>query len=180
MNPLLALLGNRLRRVDVCRVRMAGGVQLILPRPIGKGSQMESNMKARSIRMIVLPAILALSVAVSSPSWAGNSTLPMKNGPVITAKEARALIGTATKAKDHLKLARYFNQEADQFEAEARDHDEMIEAYRKSTNSATGKTPGGVGTIEHCEFLAKSSREMAKALREMAAAHEEMAKQPAK
>ena len=104
----------------------------------------------------------------------------MKNGPEMTAKEARTLIATANTAKEHLKLARYFNEQGDQNETEARDHDEMIEAYRKNPTTRAEKTPGGVGTIEHCEFFAKSNREMAKALREMAATHDAMAKEAGK
>jgi hypothetical protein len=104
----------------------------------------------------------------------------MKNGLIMTAKEAKALIATASTPKDHLKLAKYFNQQADQFEVEARDHDEMIEAYRKNPTTRAEKNPGGVGTIEHCAFLAKSNREMSKALHEMATAHDEMAKEAGK
>ena len=136
-------------------------------------------MKSRSIRMTVLTALLALFVAASLPAWASDPH-QMKNGPLLTAKEAKALIATAKTAKEHLKLAQYFNQQGDRYEAEARDHDEMIEAYRKNPTTRAEKTPGGVGTIEHCEFFAKSNREMAKALREMAAAHEAMAKEAAK
>ena len=136
-------------------------------------------MRSRSIGMAVLSAMLVLFVAASRPSWASDPH-QMKNGPTLTAKEAKALIATAKTAKEHLKLAQYFNQQADRYEAEARDHDEMIEAYRKNPTTRGEKTPGGVGTIEHCEFFAKSNREMAKALHEMAAAHEEMAREAAK
>ena len=138
-------------------------------------------MKSRTIitiRMAVLSAALALFAAASLPSWAAGSA-PM-NGPAMTAKEARTLAATARTAEEHLKLARYFNEQGDQNEAEARGHDEMIEAYRNNPTTRAEKTPGGVGTIAHCEFVAKSNREMAKALREMAATHEEMARAPAK
>lgn len=133
-------------------------------------------MKSRSIRIAAISAIFTLFLAASLPSWAGDRA-PMKNGPILTAKEAKALIATAKTAKDHLKLARYFNQQAEQYEAEARDHVEMEEAYRKNP---LPKNLGGVGPIAHCEFLIKSNREMAKAAREMAAAHEEMAKEATK
>lgn len=136
-------------------------------------------MKSRTFGIVALSAALALFIAASLPSWAGDKA-PMKNGPTMTAKEAKALIATAKTAKEHLKLAQYFNQQGERYEAEARDHDEMIQAYRKNPTSRAEKTPGGVGTIEHCQFFAKSNREMAKALREMAAAHEEMAKEAAK
>jgi hypothetical protein len=134
-------------------------------------------MKSRSIGMATLLGMAALFVAASLPSWARDSKAPMKNGPAITAKEVKALIATAKTAKEHQRIALYFNQQADQFEVDAKDHDEMMEAYRKNPTTRAEKTPGGVGTIEHCEFLAKSDREMAKASREMAATHEEMAKE---
>jgi hypothetical protein len=50
----------------------------------------------------------------------------MNNGLVMAAKEARALIATAEKPREHLKLAAYFNQQADGYDAQARDHEEMI------------------------------------------------------
>jgi hypothetical protein len=117
--------------------------------------------------MAVLATTLALFIAASSPLWAADRP-PMKNGPILTAKEATALVAMAKTAKDHQKLARYFNQQADQSEAEAKDYEAMIEAYRKS--------PGGGRMIERCESLAKSNREMASAFREMAAGYAGTAK----
>ena len=136
-------------------------------------------MKTKSVRISIMSAILTLFAAASLPSWASDRPI-MKDGPVMTAKEAKALAITANTAQDHLKLARYFNQEAGRFEAEAIEHDEMIEAYRKNPAPWASKNPGSVRTIEHCQFLAKSNREMAKAFREMAANHEAMAKGEAK
>jgi len=136
-------------------------------------------MKSRSIETALLSVMLTLFVAAALPSWASDRP-PMKNGPILTAKEAKALIASAKTAKEHLKLAKYFSQQAEDFEADAKDHDEMLEAYRKSQALGANAAPGGVGTIEHCDFLAKSDRDMARALREMAAAHEAMAKEAGK
>ena len=134
-------------------------------------------MKLRSIRMAALSAMLVLFVGASLPSRAADSHPPMKNGPIMTAKEARELIATAKTAKDHLKLARYFNEEAVQYEVEAKTHEEMEAAYRANP---LPKNLGGSGPIYHCELLIKSNREMASAAREMAAAHEGMANEVAK
>jgi hypothetical protein len=119
------------------------------------------------IRIAVLSAMLSVFVGESIPSLIA-SEKPAK----LTLKDVKALIGTAKTPTDHRRLVWYFNHEAEKYEAEARDHEEMIEVYRK--------TPRGVRTIEHCEYLAKLNREMAHALREMAAAHEEMAKEASK
>jgi hypothetical protein len=136
-------------------------------------------MKSRSIKTAILALMLTLLAATALPSWASDRP-PMKNGPILTANEAKALIATAKTAREHLKLSKYFSQQAEEFEADAKDHDEMTEAYRKSQTLGANAAPGGVGTIEHCEFLAKSDRDMAKALRDMAAAHKEMAKEAGK
>ncbi len=124
------------------------------------------TMATRSVGMAILSATLALFVFTPLPSLASDRP-PMKNGPSLTEKDALALIATAKTAKDHRKLAKYFNQEADQSEAAAKYHDQMIEAYRKA--------PGSDRMVEHCESLAKSNRDVAKAFREMATGHEEMA-----
>ena len=129
-------------------------------------------MRPRFIRTATLSLLALFVPALSSAS----DRDPMKNGPTLTAKEANRLIEAAKTAMDHLKLAPYFNQQADQYEADARDHDAMIEAYRKNPTPWAIKTPRGVRTIEHCEYLAKSDRERAKALREMASAHEAIAR----
>lgn len=130
-------------------------------------------MKLRPIGMALLSATLALLVGASMPSWAAS-----EKPPKLALKDVKALIASAKTPAEHLRLAWYFNHEAEKYEAEARDHDEMIDVYRMNPRAA--KTPGGVGTIEHCEFLAKLNREMARTLREMAAAHEEMAEEARK
>lgn len=94
----------------------------------------------------------------------------------LTSKEAKTLVLTAKTPADHMRLAGYFKAEADRFEAEAKEHEEMAEAYR---NNPLPKNLQGPGTISHCEILVKSGREMAKAARELAAAHEQMAKDAA-
>ncbi len=96
----------------------------------------------------------------------------------LSKKEVVALIETAKTPEDHLQLARYYKAEADRLEAEAKDHEELAAAYRKSTMSqaAAMKNPMAPNTAAHCEYFAKSVREAASAAREMAASHEQMAK----
>ena len=77
-------------------------------------------MKLQAIRTSSMSAILTLFVASSLPSWASDAPL-MKDGPVMTAKEAKTLVTTATTKKDHKKLAQYFSQRAGHFEAEAKE-----------------------------------------------------------
>ncbi len=126
-------------------------------------------MKAHSSRLALLAAMCTLFIGVTLPSFAGSEKLS-----TLTAQDVKALIATAKTPEQHLQIAQYFNQEAQRYESEAKDHQEMIQAYRQNP---LPKNLRGPGAIFHCEFLAKSDREMAKTLRDMAAAHEQMAKE---
>lgn len=95
----------------------------------------------------------------------------------LTKKDVKALVATAKTPEDHMKLARYFRQEADRLEADAKEHDELAQEYRKNPSPMAMKVPMSGRSAEHCEYFAKSAREAAKAARELAASHEEMAKQ---
>lgn len=95
----------------------------------------------------------------------------------LTKKEVKALVANAKTPEDHMKLARHFKQEADRLEAEAKEHDELAQEYRRSPSAMAMKMPMSGRSAEHCEYFAKSTREAAKAARELAAAHEQMAKE---
>lgn len=101
-----------------------------------------------------------------------------------TNKRVKALIAGAKAPEDHLKLAAYFNQEADRLDADAKGHADLAEVYRQNPNTTGGGKQSGTGSIfrtaEHCDSAAKSLREAAKSLRGLAADHEQMAKDIAK
>jgi hypothetical protein len=127
-------------------------------------------MKAHTFKVALLSVTLALFVGMPLTSWAAGDKLP-----VLTAKDVKALIATAKTPEQHLRVASYFRHEAEKYEAEAKDHVEMEEAYRQ--NPLPKNIGGGSGPISHCEILAKSSQQMATTARELAAEHEQMAKE---
>ncbi len=122
-------------------------------------------------------ALIALAAALLVTGQNANAAQPKH----LSKKEVVALIATAKSPADHSRLAQYYKAEADRLEVEAKDHDELAAAYRKSTTSqaAAMKTPNAPNTAAHCEYFAKSVREAANAAREMSAAHEQMAKDAA-
>ena len=52
--------------------------------------------------------------------------------PSLSKKEVKALIASAKTKEDQLKLADFYKAETVRLEAEAKDHDEMAEMYRKN------------------------------------------------
>jgi len=125
------------------------------------------NSSWTSVALIAIAAALLVTVQDASAAQPKH----------LSKKEVVALITTAKSPEDHLRLAR----EADRLEVEAKDHDELAAAYRKSSTwqASAAKGPMRPDTPAHCEYFAKSVREAANAAREMAAEHEQMAKDAA-
>jgi hypothetical protein len=95
--------------------------------------------------------------------------------PSLSKKEVKALIASAKTKEDHLKLADYYKGETARLEAEATDHDEMAEMYRKNPTPLAVKHPEAIGE-GHCKEIARRFRESTTKTQELAAMHEEMAK----
>jgi hypothetical protein len=95
--------------------------------------------------------------------------------PSLSKKEVKALIASAKTKEDHLKLAEYYKSEVVRLQAEAEDHDEMAEMYRKNPTPMAVKHPEAIGE-GHCKEIARRFRESASKTQELATTHEEMAK----
>jgi hypothetical protein len=102
--------------------------------------------------LIALVGLFTLFVASGSQASAAE---PKR----LTNKEIKTPIATAKTPEDHMRLARHFTAEADRLEAESKEHQELTEAYSKSSMSQAMamKNPMGPRTAEHCQHLAKSS-----------------------
>ncbi len=95
--------------------------------------------------------------------------------PSLSKKEVKALISSAKTKEDHLKLAEFYKTEVARLQAEATDHDEMAEMYRKNPTPLAVKHPEAIGE-GHCKEIARRFRESASKAQELATMHEEMAK----
>ncbi len=95
--------------------------------------------------------------------------------PSLSRKEVKALIASAKTKEDHLKLAEFYKTEVARPQAEATDHDEMAEMYRKNPSPMAVKHPEAIGE-GHCKEIARRFRESASKAQELATMHEEMAK----
>jgi len=94
--------------------------------------------------------------------------------PSLSKKEVKALIASAKTKEDQLKLADFYKAETVRLEAEAKDHDEMAEMYRKNPTPMAVKHPEAIGE-GHCHEMARRYREAAAKAQELAAMHEQLA-----
>jgi hypothetical protein len=72
--------------------------------------------------------------------------------PPLSKKEVKALIASAKTKEDQLKLADFCKAETVRLEAEAKDHDEMAEMYRKNPTPMAVKHPEAIGE-GHCHEM---------------------------
>ena len=93
----------------------------------------------------------------------------------LTKKELKAAITNAKTPEDHQRIAAYYQKQADNMLAEAKQHDELAALYAKSPNPLAVR----VGkSAEHCKYFAEYARKAAQQDQELAKMHEDMAKQP--
>lgn len=117
----------------------------------------------RSFAIGVFSLALAGGFGTSSVR-ASNETDPL------TKQEVKQLIKTAKTPEDHMKLAHYYQYEADKFKSEAEEHKEMSAEY------AGRPLPKGYPMSEHCNDLSGYLTRASEKAERLAAMHEEMAK----
>lgn len=106
-----------------------------------------------------------------SPTYR-RSTAPAAVAQGLTKKEVNRLAATAETREDHLKLAGYYEDQADKLDAQATGYEEAAATYRSGPNVKNLIAPTTAGRYE---FFAKRSREEARSNRALATSHEQMA-----
>jgi hypothetical protein len=98
----------------------------------------------------------------------------------LSKQELKILIVSAKTAQDHERLAKHFDAEADQLDAESNDHQAMVAQYKANPTIDEVKHPMSGRTAGHCQYFADDLHKAAKQARELAADHRDMAKQAPK
>ncbi|NIT14265.1 MAG: hypothetical protein GTN99_08525 [Candidatus Dadabacteria bacterium] len=96
----------------------------------------------------------------------------VKGIPTVSAEsdDITTLIQTANTPEDHMKIAEYYNKQAENMDQMVKMHESMGEAYSKRSKPMKGMT-------NHCAKLSTDSKKSAEQYREMAQEHEQMAHQ---
>ena len=128
-------------------------------------------MSTFSSRIVVAFSVIALAVSAG----AAIAAQARKSTDLLTSKQVKELVATATTPADHLKLSKHFTALAAKYEAQANEHAAEAQAYRKNPTFMESKNPSGPGTAAHCDRFAELTRQAAKEARELASAHEHMA-----
>lgn len=128
---------------------------------------MKSRTIALAIASVIVLTVSILSVSAQDhPAAMGSNT----SNTHLTRAEVKALIANAKTPKDHLQLAAYFRNEAQEAEMMAENHEAMMTGYE--ANPIAGTTT----ELEmHCKEFTDMARKAAAADQEMAKEHEAIA-----
>ncbi len=122
----------------------------------------------RSLGILAIVLVIMLSAV-----WQV-STAQQHKPEKLSKQQLLSLIASAKTPAEHRRVAEYYHATAQDYLAQAKEHAEMAEAYKK--NPMTSSSKFATGTVDHCEYFAQSFKEMATKMQELADMHEQMAK----
>ena len=123
------------------------------------------------MKRLLKVALLFVAIAV-----AVTQTGSAQSEQHLSKKELRALIAGAKTKADHERLAVYYRSETKRILAEAKEHEEMAEAYHRNPPMLASKHPMAIGE-GHCRYIAERLKEAADKTQALAAMHEKLAQE---
>lgn len=122
----------------------------------------------RTLSILSLLIVLIATVHGQTPS------APQQLEEKLTKQQLNALIATAQTPEEHLRISRFYERQAQDYLAQAQDHEAMLASYKSNSTLSTNKNYAS--TIGHCEYFVKTFRQMAAKSSELARLHAQMAK----
>lgn len=119
-------------------------------------------------------SILTLMIVLATMSYGQAPSTAQGQPEKLNKQQLNSLIATAQTPEEHLRIAKYFDSQAQDYLAQAKEHEAMIASYKANSSLSTNKNYAS--TIGHCEYFVKTFRQMAAKSIELARLHTQMAK----
>lgn len=129
-------------------------------------------MKTLRLTAMIAAAIVALTLVSVTPAYSASGD----KESVISKKELKVLLKTASEPADHRKIAEYYRHEAKNLARRAKEHEEMGAMYQKNPLPYEGKFSYGTVGLSHCRKFAELDAQEVKEAEALAALHDDMAK----
>lgn len=119
-------------------------------------------------RTIVILSSVLVALAVLT------STLQAQTSPEkLSKQQLNTLIATAKTPAEHTRIAQYYSAKATDYLAQAKEHEQMVAAYKANSSLSTNKNQAS--TISHCEYFVTTFQALAANSQQLATLHERMA-----
>ena len=119
-------------------------------------------------------SVLALTLLMTVAALAQTPSTPKEKPEHLSKQQLKALIATAKTPAEHERIATYYHEQAQDYLAQSKEHEEMLKAYKQNNSLSNSKSRAG--TIDHCQYFVEKFEEMSTKSQELAKLHEEMAK----
>jgi Tfp pilus assembly protein FimT len=119
-------------------------------------------------------AILSLVLALTAAAFAQAAPAQQLKPEHLSKQQLNTLIATARTPAEHQRIAQYYEAKAQDYLAQAREHEQMVAAYKANSSLSTDKNRAS--TIGHCEYFVQTFKELAVKSQELAQLHEQMAR----
>ncbi len=118
--------------------------------------------------------VLAIVLALTLPSFGQTSTMHQHMDEKLSKQQLLSLIATAKTPAEHRRVAEYYHAKAQDYLAQANEHEQMVAAYKANPSLSTEKNRAS--TIGHCEYFVQTFKDLAAKSQELAQLHEQMSK----
>jgi hypothetical protein len=126
-------------------------------------------------RTVSILSILSLAFVMTVTALAQMPSAQASKPEHLSKHQLNTLIATAKTPAEHLRIAQYYQAKAQEYLAEAKEHEEMLAAYKANPTLSTDKNRAS--TIGHCEYFVQTFKDLAAKSQELAQLHEQMAKE---
>jgi hypothetical protein len=120
-------------------------------------------------------AILSLVFVLTVAAFAQAAPALQPKPEHLSKQQLNTLIATAKTPAEHRRIAQYYQAKAQDYLAQAKEHEAMVAAYK--ANSSLSNDKNQASTISHCEYFVTTFKALADNSQEMATLHERMAQE---
>ncbi len=106
------------------------------------------------------------------------TSISQEKAEKLSKQQLLSLISTAKTPAEHLRISKYYQEKAQDYLAQAKEHEQMLAAYK--ANSSLSNEKNRASTIGHCEYFVQTFKDLAAKSQELAQLHEQMAKEAEK
>lgn len=132
------------------------------------------KMKIAIGLLLLVIGALGVSAYVTVTAHTQTASAPQPKPEHLSMRQLNTLIATAKTPAEHRRIAQYYQAKAQDYLNQAKEHEEMLAAYKANPTLSTEKNRAS--TIGHCEYYVQTFRDLATKTQELAQFHEQMAK----
>ena len=117
-------------------------------------------------------SILSLAFVITVAGFGQTASAQQTKPEHFSKRQLNTLIASAKTPAEHQRIAQYYQAKAQDYLAQAKEHEQMLTAYNANPSIGGKARPF---LVDHCKYFSKELKDMAIKSQELAQLHEQMA-----